>query len=582
MLETEVARVGEFGLNAALAIRNRTAPLRLFLMLVIAVLLATVGHWALAALWFIVYAATQLLILRLGSNLADLDRRPMRLTIYALSSASFVIAGFPTWHLWTRGDLGILASTMFLSGMLVQLVTSCLATKALFVSSAAPLVGYMLVLPLVGFGPKHLTEGLTGSSCALLLVAYLAALWRDYQSRLLTAQELRLDAEAANAAKTTFLANMSHEVRTPMNGVLGAAHILLTTDLEPQQRELVELILDSGGLMLNVVDDVLELSRIEAGKLSISPEPTDMATLIQRSANLWRPKAAEKGLALHIDIGPAAPTQALIDGNRVKQIIFNLLSNAIKFTEAGAVTLRYGTTIDGGTERLAIEVVDTGHGMDAQTMARVFAPFEQGDASITRQHGGSGIGLSVCRKLAEAMDGTITVGSEVGTGSIFRIVLPYAPIPAAAEQLEESDAPPTPTSSLRILVVDDNSANRLIVGLYLRQIEAVVTMAENGREALDLLAVERFDLVLMDSRMPVMDGLAATRALRASDGPNAAVPVLALSANVMEEDLADCRAAGMTGHVAKPIAPATLFASIFAAVAERPLVGDPPALARSA
>ena len=572
MVQSEVAHVEEFGLGAALAIRNRTMLLRIFLMFVIACLLATVGHWRLAAPWFVAYSAIQLVVGRIGAMEGEVVRRRARLVVYGLSAVSFVVAGFPTVYLWNAcGSLGILAATMFLCGMLIYLVTSSLAAKALFIASATPLIGYMLLLPMIGFGPHNLAAGLTGSACALLLVAYLAALWRDYQSRLFASQALRWDAiahrktaEGANAAKTTFLANMSHEVRTPMNGVLGAANILLGTKLDPQQRELVELILDSGGLMLNVVNDVLELSRIEAGKLEIAPEATELPVLIQRAANLWAPKAMEKGLQLNVELDLRAPTHAMVDANRLKQIVFNLLSNAIKFTETGAVTLRYALAPDG--ETLAIEIADTGRGMSAAVMDRIFSPFEQGDVSITRKYGGSGIGLSVCRKLVEAMAGQITVSSAAGVGSTFRIELPWTPVAAPPGLVAAQDLQGAPAPALRVLVADDNQSNRLIISIYLRQIDAVVTTAENGRDALELLGVERFDLVLMDVRMPVMDGLTATRTLRASGGPNAATPVLALSANVMADDVKECEAAGMTGHVAKPIDPATLFGAMSEAV----------------
>ena len=333
--------------------------------------------------------------------------------------------------------------------------------------------------------------------------------------------------------------------------------------------------------MLNVVNDVLELSRIEAGKFQVCPEPTPVPVLIERAAGLWRPKAGEKGLALAVEIEPGAPAEAMIDPNRVKQIIFNLLSNAIKFTDSGAVTLRYSILAGPTGLRLVIEVADTGRGMDAGVMQRIFSPFEQGDASITRKYGGSGIGLSICRKLAEAMAGQITVSSAATIGSTFRIELPFVPVVAAPAGPAERGAKPASVPGLRVLVVDDNQSNRLIIGIYLRQIDAVVTTTGNGQEALDRLDEEPFDLVLMDVRMPVLDGLSATRALRRSGNPNAAIPVLALSANVMASDLKECAAAGMTGHVAKPIEPAALFSAISAALAHSATL-DQPATARSA
>jgi signal transduction histidine kinase/ActR/RegA family two-component response regulator len=570
-----MSRVGEeFGFAAAVGLRLRTAPLRLFLMGAIALLLATVGGWLLAPAWFAAYAALQGIVaaLTLGGPAAIERRRKLHL---GLSTANFAIAALPAWHLWTRcGELGVAAAIMYLCGMLVQLIVGCLGARRLFWFSAAPLIACLLILPPLAWSGPRLLEGLTLSACALCLTAYMAALWSGHQRALERAEtgrreavQARAEAERAARAKGDFLATMSHEVRTPMNAVLGAAGLLRSTRLDAPQAEYVEMISSAGSVLMNVLNDVLDLSKIEAGKFQIAPAPTDLHALVRRCADLWTPQAEAAGLAFHLGVDASLPAMVVVDGARLSQILFNLLSNAVKFTAGGQVSLAV-QTVASGPERavLRFRVSDTGRGIAPEVMPRLFDAFEQADPSISRDFGGTGLGLAISQRLAGLMGGRITARSARGQGSVFDLVLDVQ----VAEGVEQSGPTEVPAGAirpdLRILVVEDNPVNRKIVEALLSPVGAALAFANNGVEALDELKTQAFDLVLMDIQMPVMDGVEATRRLRASGGPNADVPVLALTANVLEEQIRLYSAAGMDGWTAKPVDAQHLLQAIAAAL----------------
>lgn len=557
------------GLSLTSALRARTSLFRFSCMGLIALMLGTVTHWPYAPLWLVAYLAVQ------GALAYETEVRPRRgqalrpTVIYAGSFVNFAICGAPVWHMWTNnGELGIAAATMFLSGMLVQLTTASLGARKLFWLSASPLIAYLVFVPLLAFWPTRPMEGLVAATCAVLLVAYMGALWLGHQDALdqlmddrREADRRRFEAEGANQAKTDFLAVMSHEVRTPMNAVLGAAHMLERSDLNPEQRAHVAMISDAGRVLMDVLNDVLDLARIEAGKLSISPEPTDVRALTRRCAETWRAAAQAKGLDFACEIDDALPQAVLIDGGRTSQILFNFLSNAVKFTSQGRVCIRVRTA---GRDRVAFEVSDTGSGITQEAQGRLFQAFEQADNSISRRHGGAGLGLAISQRLAQMMGGAISLRSNIGEGSTFTLALDapgarMAPAEAAAEPQEPLDA-----GVLRILVAEDNVANQKIVVMFLQPLGAELTVVGDGRQALDALAHEPFDLVLMDMQMPNMDGLEATRQLRASGGPNAATPVIALTANVLDSQKKACADAGMDDHVAKPIDPKILIERVLA------------------
>jgi signal transduction histidine kinase/CheY-like chemotaxis protein len=560
---------GEFGFEAAVRLRLRTTVLRLALMGVIGLMLWTVGHWRWAPLWFCAYAALQGVIVPLSlGGPAAIERR--RNLYCVLSGLSFALAGSPTWHMWTAlGDLGMVAAVMFLCGMLLQLIVGSLGARRLFWCSASPLIAYLLVLPPLAWNGPRLIAGLTLTACGLCLMAYLIALWRGYQQALERSESERVQAVAARQAaehaaqaKSHFLATMSHEVRTPMNAVLGAARLLRETRLDQAQGDYVEMISNAGGVLMHVLDDVLDLSKIEAGKFQIEPAWTGLQPLLRRCANLWTPQAEAAGLQFELQIDPAAPRWILVDAGRLSQILFNLLSNAVKFTASGHVRLAVQAQASGpDTAALTFTVIDTGPGIEPEVMPRLFDAFEQADPSISRRFGGTGLGLAISQRLARLMGGAITVRSDLGKGSRFALGL-TVPMSDRVEEPGQSAERAGPPPGLRVLVAEDNPVNRKIVGAMLSPLEPAVTFAENGAEAIEALTASVFDIVLMDIQMPVMDGVEATRRLRALDGPNARVPVIALTANVLEDQRQTYREAGMDAEVAKPVDPQSLLAAI--------------------
>ncbi|HEY4030831.1 MAG TPA: ATP-binding protein [Caulobacteraceae bacterium] len=549
-------------------------PLRLAIMGAIGVMLWTIGMWPFAPLWFVAYCLLQAVVAALGVGGPDAIRRNRGLH-EALSTANFALAGLPAWHLWTRcGELGVAAAVMFLCGMLVQLIVGCLGARRLFWFSAGPLIAYLLILPPLAWNGERLGQGLTVTACAACLTAYLAALWSGYQKALARAEagrrealEARGAAERAAKVKSDFLATMSHEVRTPMNAVLGAAGLLRRTPLDSAQTEYVEMISSAGSVLMNVLNDVLDLSKIEAGKFQISPARADLHVLVRRCADLWRPQAEAAGLAFDLRIDAAVPAAVTVDAGRLSQILFNLLSNAVKFTASGEVGLAL-RAVSTGQDRalLRFTVSDTGRGIPPDVLPRLFDAFEQADPSISREFGGTGLGLAISQRLAALMGGRITVRSEAGRGSAFELVIEAEVCHAPVESGPVADEADAVRPELRILVAEDNPVNRKIVQALLSPIGAAIAFANNGVEALEVLETQAFDLVLMDIQMPVMDGVEATRRLRASSGPNAGVPVVALTANVMEEQCQAYMAVGMNGWTPKPIDPPRLLAAIAAAI----------------
>jgi signal transduction histidine kinase/CheY-like chemotaxis protein len=393
----------------------------------------------------------------------------------------------------------------------------------------------------------------------------------------------RAAAESANQAKGDFLANMSHEIRTPLNGVIGVVAALARTELTPAQREMVSLIESSGVTLERLVSDVLDFSKIEAGRLEIETRAFDLQAELDPLIEVFRIKAEEKGLELPVVRGDSARGAFLGDDVRIKQVLSNLVSNAVKFTSEGQVGVTVEVTDPADPELpsvLVLQVKDSGVGFGEAFAEQLFQRFSQADTTITRRFGGSGLGLAITQALVELMGGRIEVESRPGEGSTFRVIMPLmrerslAAYDAAREAGEALETRPPEVMAeglqgLRVLLADDHPINQRVVQLILEPLEVSLTTVENGAEAVEAFARESFDLVLMDMQMPVMDGLAATRALRrheaqAPDRPQAAI--IMLSANAMRQHRLDAEAAGADLHLPKPITAARLIEGMLSAL----------------
>jgi PAS domain S-box-containing protein len=384
--------------------------------------------------------------------------------------------------------------------------------------------------------------------------------------------EAKAAAEAANRAKSEFLANISHEIRTPLNGVIGIVDALSRTPLNADQTEMLGLIRDSGATLERLVSDFLDVAKIEAGQLRLEPRPFDLDQALRPTIEVMRRRAEDKSLTFQVEGADGARGSYLGDGTRLGQVVGNLLSNAIKFTQDGGVTLRIAA--DGEAHRLTLEIEDTGIGFDADHAAGLFGRFHQADASISRRFGGTGLGLSICRSLVDMMGGEISAVSTPGVGSRFTVSLPLARI----EPAQAADIPDTPDVQtipiahadlpLRVLLVEDHPTNQRVAQLILASQGAETITVGDGIEALDAFKTGTFDVVLMDMQMPRMDGLAATRAIRALEAESglARTPIIMLSANALTEHREQTLEAGADLHVSKPITAANLLAGIQAAV----------------
>jgi PAS domain S-box-containing protein len=396
-------------------------------------------------------------------------------------------------------------------------------------------------------------------------VPHIHANIRDISERKAHAHSLEIakaEAQAANEAKSIFLANMSHELRTPLNGVVGLADILCRSDLEPRQREAVELIRTSGRSLERLLGDILQLAQIEAGEVAIVAKPFDVAKVTKDVTDLLRLKAEESGstIDLHIDL-PAGHSR-VGDEQRFRQILTNLTSNAVKFTARGSTVVSLREHPGG----IRVLVKDTGIGFAAEQKDRLFERFQQADGSITRRFGGTGLGLAITAGLVDKMGGEISCESTEGVGSTFWADLPFGP--AEATIPEANQAPiVVEAEGLKVLVADDHPVNRRVMEMILEPLGIEVVAVENGAEAVEAVSEESFDVVLMDMQMPVMDGLEATRTIVAAKGP----PVVMVSANGLPQHVEAALEAGAVAFVTKPIQPADLIETVIATVEQAPV-----------
>jgi signal transduction histidine kinase len=381
------------------------------------------------------------------------------------------------------------------------------------------------------------------------------------------AQEGRAAAERASRAKSDFLATISHEIRTPLNGILGMAQAMQTERLGAEQLQRLRVIRGCGETLLAILDDVLDLSRIEAGQLRIERETFDMEHVTRGAVATFAPLAEKKGVTFAFSIAAAARGGFVGDPVRLRQILYNLVSNAVKFTQRGAV----GVCVGYADGVLTLEVADSGVGIPADKLEQIFEKFVQADASTTRTAGGAGLGLSICRELVELMGGAIRVNSVVGRGTVFSVAIPVERIaePQPLQPMLEAGAPSADAQPLNILAAEDNEVNRLVLTTLLRQEGVALTVVNNGAEVVEAWRRGEWDLVLMDIQMPVMDGVTAARAIRTEEAASgrARTPIIAVTANALPDQRAEYEQAGLDQVVTKPLEVGALFRAIERALA---------------
>ncbi len=434
---------------------------------------------------------------------------------------------------------------------------------------------------------SYMTLGVAMAALTLLLAAVIGLMWKQLREISRSQESLRQLsqryaeaarlAEAGNNAKSSFLAAMSHEIRTPLNGIVGMVELLDDQSLTPGQLRRVETIRECSEALLTLIDDILDYSKLESGSIDLETLPFELSETLQSAVRIVAERAREKGLDLTLACDPLTVTG---DRARIRQIAINLIANAVKFTQAGSVRVTAGATTDaGGVPRLTIAVADTGIGIAPEALSRLFQQFTQADASITRRFGGSGLGLAICQRIARAMGGEIEIASELGRGSVFTLSVPVAHVavtsrPADTATLDCTQQPgpagqarQMPPTGTRVLVVEDNVTNRQVATALLERLGVTVDCAIDGAEAVTMVQNRPYDLVLMDIQMPAMDGLEATRSIRALGIE--ALPIVALTANAFVSDREQCLAAGMNDFIAKPVSRAKLETAISAWVKAR-------------
>lgn len=564
------------GLDAVARDHRRTTGVRLIICFGGAALFGANLGWGPGLLLFALMMACEaatLWVIR-----ADADRTGAKGALQQLA------AGLATSLVWTGAAVVYWRDGGF-AGQVVALVQLCaLLTIAQNMSFKSPVSAIVFgVLPAVALVTVPALGGFAGAQLVVVALSVMLALLylvNDTIDNMRHGRQLRetraaleaqtARAEAANQAKSAFVAMLSHELRTPMNGVLGMARALDGTRLTARQREHVRLLVSSGETLLTMLNGLLDMAKIEAGKIELESTPLDLRDLASECVALWDGAARAKSLDLRLDYAAGAPRAVVGDPIRLRQVLANLISNALKFTETGEVVVAVRVLCVVGYEAsLEVSVSDTGIGMTADQLARVFEPFAQADTTTARQFGGTGLGLSICRQLTGLMGGEITAESVPGEGSVFRVRLGL-PLASVVGSSEPADLEAT---GLRVLVADDNAVNLAVARSVLEAVGAEVATAENGAAALDALRTAIFDVVLMDVNMPGMDGIEALRRIRDGEVGRPDQPVVALTADAVSGTETALLAHGFDAVAAKPIAPQALVEAMASACEGRALAG---------
>ncbi|MBS0334225.1 MAG: response regulator, partial [Proteobacteria bacterium] len=496
-----------------------------------------------------------------------------RISIYVIPTATLAILG-------QRGELalfGIQAATLVAVSLSLSMMSRrifwSLATPVLLAIGAVSVAtlpqtagaAAMLMLASLTVLLGLMMEGIVRTVHVLhrafndnvALIPQLEAARDQALAERASADQAREEARQAGRAKSNFLATMSHEIRTPMNGVLGMAQLMRRDETNPVQQARLDVLIESGDYLLSILNDILDVSKIDAGRLDIHPAPEDLKLFLQRLVGFWGPRADEKGVALELEIGAGAPDFVLVDALRLRQVLFNLVGNALKFTDRGAVAVAVDAMPNGeGAILLHLAIRDSGIGIAPDHLPQLFTRFTQADESEMRKFGGTGLGLSIAKQLVELMGGKIWAESILGAGSTFHIKLPLALAALPSEPRAEAGADiaaAEPTGELRVLAVDDNAVNLLVLEQLLTSFGHQISKASSGAEALEAMAGSAFDLVLLDIQMPGMTGVEVLQRLRAADGPNREAPVIALTADVTSGGRRRYLDLGFTEHSSKPI-----------------------------